>query len=629
MCGILAYYNKEGISTDRIRHSLDALDKISHRGPDGDGVLLVNTRTGENKLLKTNNLPGGIVPGIAIEEYIPGSYDLLLGHQRLSIFDTSNKGFQPMVHKPTGNWILFNGAVYNFIEIREELQKLGHLFISNSDTEVILAAYQQWGEKCLARFNGMWSIVIWDNHNRSVLISNDRYGIKPLYYIAADNEFFVCSEQKQLFAYPGAIKGYNRSNIDVFLEHGLCDYDESTLFEDVFRFKPSHFLSFKLAAYTQDTFSLLQPYYEIPIAVKAMKESDAMEEFHEILTDAVKLRMRSDVPYAFSISGGLDSSAVYYLGHELLKMQGRKSEIKGFSAVFPGMEGDESEFVKLIMKDLGVDVNFINPITGFSIGDFEKHIYHLDSPVPTMSFYAAWGLARYVSETGYKVLLMGQGSDEVFAGYHYHFYRYCRRLILTGQVLRYLSVVKDYCEIKNVSTQSIHKLVLNEVKLIVKFRMGLSSLKGTLLEHWYSAPRLIQLLKYDLTKYSLPFLLKCDDRSSMAFGIETRHPFMDYRVINFGFSIPDEMKINKGWQKWIIREAMKELPDSIRYRKDKKGFTIPQAEWLSMYREEFSSYLKFLSPLGVNTDKHIRNYSLGAWVKLNNLHPQPAAAVHG
>ena len=186
------------------------------------------------------------------------------------------------------------------------------------------------------------------------------------------------------------------------------------------------------------------------------------------------------------------------------------------------------------------------------------------------SYYAEWCVARMVNKQNVKVLLIGQGGDEILAGYHHHFYRYCRQLILSGRVLKYLSLVKKYAELKNIPVNELHSKIINEVKLSLKFKVGIANLGNKLSNKWNRADKLIDLLKMDLTEFTLPTYLRSDDRDGMAFGLETRHPFLDYRLVDFCMALPNENKIRDGWQKWILREAMPSMPEAIRYRKDKK-----------------------------------------------------------
>lgn len=350
-----------------------------------------------------------------------------------------------------------------------------------------------------------------------------------------------------------------------------------------------------------------------------LNEKNIPEQFQSLLTDAVKLRLRSDVPIGFASSGGLDSSSILYIANSLLRKTGLEKNVQTFSAIFPGLYGDESEFIRIVEKDLSVRTNYIFPLELFSIDDFEKHIYHQDIPVTSTSFYAEWCVARKVNQQGVKVLLIGQGGDELLAGYHHHFYRYCRQLILKGHLLAYLSQVRQYSILKDISASDVHLKVLNEVKLAAKFRLGLITLGNGLQEKWNKINTLTEVLKADLTETMLPAYLRSDDRDAMAFGIETRHPFLDYRLADFCFSLPDTYKIREGWQKWLLRQIDIGMPDAIRFRKDKKGYTTPQDIWLKLNRNAFEMYLNYLPEPYKNYKVRDRFllYALGAWFKVN------------
>ena len=335
----------------------------------------------------------------------------------------------------------------------------------------------------------------------------------------------------------------------------------------------------------------------------------------------MQLRLRSDVPLGFASSGGLDSSSILYLAHHILLNQGANYKVNTFSAIFPGQEGDESPFIKLIEKDIQPIVHYCNPMTNFSILDFEKQLYYQDFPVTTTSFYAEWSVARLVHETGVKVLLIGQGGDELLGGYHHHFYRYCRQLIMQGRILEYLSQIRAYANLKQIPINKLHHIIVNEVRLGIGLKFGLVNMSNQLEKHWNSANTLLNVLKIDLQETMLPAYLHADDRDSMAFGLETRHPFLDYRLVEYCMHMPDKFKIEKGWQKNILRDAMAEMPDAIRYRKDKKGYTTPEKEWLNHFKEDFNSYLAYLpEQWRVKKEKAtFRHYALGAWFKVNKI----------
>jgi asparagine synthase (glutamine-hydrolysing) len=615
MCGISVYFHKEKVTSELYKEFCDSLQLINHRGPDDEGIVLINTSTGDY------NVSRSLVDQIEVENgnWVE-NYNLILGHKRLSILELSAKGHQPM-KGCDGSWIMFNGEIYNYIELREELKSIGCNFNGNSDTEVILEAYRMWGKNCLNKFNGMWSIIIWDNRNKDIFISNDRFGVKPLYYFETPNGFKLISETKQITAYREVNTGLNQSHIRQFLEYGYADTDENTMYNGLYRFKKSNYISFSSNKYQIGWLRENQiNYYKINGSRVHISKEQAIEKFKFLFQDAVKIRMRADVDFAFAISGGLDSSAILYTAKKLLSAERKDDKIKAFASVSPGFESaDESKFIKIVTDDLKCDTTYCNAMEDFSITDFESHVYHQDEPLNGTSFMAQWNIYKNVSKTGIKILFNGQGADEVFAGYHHHFYKYCRQLIAGGKLIKYLKSVKAYSSIKGISSNKIHQLVLNEIRLKLKFKNTLSETDSKLFNYWNQIDNLHEILVRDFDTFQLPTYLRVDDRNSMAFSIESRHPFMDYRLVDFGFSLPENLLINNGWQKYLIRESMAELPPAIRYRTDKKGFTTPHEEWMKKYHDDFADYLSYFDSNigGFKSADTYRKYSMGAWFKKN------------
>ncbi len=623
MCGILAVFNKEGVSKEKLKLTLTALKQIDYRGPDGEGCILINTKTGVFKTLRTEETPTGINCDLTFENYEDNQADLFLGHRRLSILDLSINGHQPMMDKASGNWITFNGEIYNYIEIRNELISLGYSFLTQTDTEVLLKAYLHWGKDCLQKFNGMWAFVIWDNIKKQLFISNDRFGVKPIYhYQDQKGELIICSEVKQVTSLVKRRFEVNRKILEDFLLYRYQNYDENTFLENVFRFRPSHYISLSVIEEIPLIHQNLASYYSLPNEVNRRGSiKDIKEEFRHLLKDAVRLRMRADVPYAFALSGGLDSSAILYFANEIIKEKSQPNRLETFSIISPGHPGDESAFMKMVESDIGLKANYIQPIDSFQISAFERHIYHQDQPVHHITYFAEYALAQAVSQKGFKILMIGQGADEIFAGYHEHFYQYAKFLLPRFKLVKLINEINRFCSLKNIPKKRVYQYLYSDIKQYIKYRV---SDKKAFMEHqqkWLKATTLSDILKLDLLENKIPNYLHADDRDGMAFGIESRHPFLDYRVVNFGFSLPDNFKINKGWQKSLIRDSMHEMPDAIRYRKDKKGFTTPQDAWLNTYKEEFQAYLAYLNRLDfpVRSMDEFSLYALGAWIKINNI----------
>lgn len=615
MCGILAYCKKDGLKPLDIQSCLNSLQRIKHRGPDGEGIVLINSSTGVYKTLRTAETPVDLTCTLTNLNEVDGEfYDILLGHRRLSIFDTSSAGHQPMLQKNTGNWIVFNGEIYNFIEIRAELLKNGYSFETNCDTEVILSAYDFWKEDCLNKFNGMWAIVIWDNTRKKLFVSRDRYGIKPVYYHYNQSEALFVSEIKQILDFKNIDKSYNIKNVDLFIEYGYLDYDNTTFYENVRRFENSFygFINTQSSKYYLET----NRFYTIPHFGRDFSNINKTEdEFREIFTDSVRLRMRSDVPIGVGISGGVDSSSIVYTVDKLL---GHKTHgIHTFSAVFPGMPGDESEYINFINDDLKTISHTTNPLHDFSIEEFRKLMYIHDSPVNTTSFYAAWKVSQLVQKNNIKVLLVGQGADETFAGYHHHFYKYCRSLIFKGNIVRYIQEINAYSKLKGLNSNLLHSTILKDTKLKLFMKLHLQKMEHKLSKLWNDVSSLEEALLNDFSIFQLPFFLHSEDRVGMASSVESRFPFMDYRLVEFAMNLPDTYKINKGWQKWIIRHAIDYVPDNIRFRKDKKGFTTPEKEWEIQFKADLLEMQKVADdkfPHLKGKFNSMRKYALGAWV---------------
>lgn len=623
MCGISVLFHKQYISPDLYEQFIISLKKIEHRGPDDEGVVLINTTNGNYKIVRTDKTHAEFCNITSLNEINLNDYNLIFGHKRLSILDLSVNGHQPM-QGHDGSWIVFNGEIYNYIELREELKLLGCHFKTNSDTEVLLEAYKTWGIDCQNKFNGMWSFCLWDNSTKKIVISNDRFGVKPLYHYERADCFLLFSEIKQINAFSNFKLQLNQNHINDFINFGFLDTNQETIYENVNRFKKSNFIEFSPVNYSEGVILKNQtPYYILKKSSIDINEKDAIDKFRAILYDAVKIRMRADVDFGFALSGGIDSSAVLYMARNINKDENRNNELLGFSAIFPEHKGiDESPFVKIVTNDLPCKTYYSKAMDEFTFESFENHIYHQDGPMQGTSYLAQWSVYKKAQEAGIKILFNGQGADEVFAGYHHHFYRYCRYLLMQGKVIEYLCLVNTYCDLKQMPKSKVHKIVMNEIKLSTKIKLGVSKFDHQLLKYWNEIDTLDELLLRDFDTYQLPLYLRADDRDSMAFSIESRHPFMDYRLVEFGYSLPNKWLIKNGWQKYIIRESMSEMPESIRYRKDKKGFVTPQDEWIKNNKTKFDEYLNYnYKILGNKTPSKndFYNYTLGCWFKVNRL----------
>lgn len=625
MCGILGYYKASGLLKSDIRAVENALATMRHRGPNGDGIVLINSKSGQSWTFQSADLPNGLDSESNYESYEDLSADLIFGHRRLSIFDLSSRGHQPM-RDAAGNVISFNGEVYNFFEIREELRGKGYSFETETDTEVVMAAYREWGTKCLSRFNGMWSIILWDAQTKKLWVTNDRIGIKQLYQWGNANEWMLASEIKAIRSLPNFKFKLQHDVAAYFLSNGQIDLGPETALEGVRRLEAG---KFRLAnpnflMHCESTF-----YWDFPREIRNnARLEDAKVELRELLDDAVRLRMRADVPWGTTLSGGLDSSSIVYVASKLRKQANLNGPINTFTAIFPGMNADESAFVREIEKDLGLNAVYTNPMEVFEFDDFERFVRHQDLPIPNTTVYAQWSVMKAVSNSDVTVLLDGQGGDELFGGYHHHFYKYMRSLLLRGKFAAFNSLLQEYADLKGFDPKALKKTIYQDVKLFFKLKLGAKLPGPKVVTDWSAANRLTDVLKLDIRHFVMPSLLRFEDRNSMAFSLEARLPFLDYRIVEFALSLPEELKINKGWQKFILREAVSEMPDSIKWRKDKKGFTTPHADWIAAHREQFTHYAQIgLEAFGkmpwegkqmekLDSIEIFRLASLGAWIQL-------------
>lgn len=613
MCGLLSMYKSEGLRKEDVEAAIRSLRIIKHRGPDGEGLVLVNTVDQRYEVVLTKDTPDGI-KGTKWEDIkLDKGYDLLLGHRRLSIFDLSIHGHQPFFYKD--KVIIFNGEIYNFIELKEILGSKGYSFSTGTDTEVIMAAYDCWGKECFSRFNGMWSLVIYDLNTGEMIVSNDRFGVKPLYYYHENGQFILMSETKQIMAFPEKMKGINPAAVDVFMDLGYLFYDDQTFFKEVMRFPSASYYSFEPSSDEVSFVTGPRKFYHLPDKVNTgISQEEVITNFRELLSDAVRIRLRSDVEWGISLSGGLDSTSIAFVAKDVL----RHHNFTTFSVISEkGSEGDESYFIDLANEKLQSKNIQINPATDFDRETFLSQIYQISSPVGDTSFFAQYIIKRVINEKGVTVLLSGQGGDEILAGYHHHFFKYTSELLMKGKFMKFTREIKKWAQLKGKSKSSVMKAAFSDLYLSRKTKLGLTRFPYDFQKKIFSTEELSGFLKLDMGMLQLPYFLQADDCFSMAYSVETRNPFLDYRLVDFVFSLPNQYKIRNGWQKWLLREAISEMPEEIRYRTDKKGFTTPMKSWIS----ENQAMLSSLAELSDNRfPQHaskplFKRAALGAWIE--------------
>lgn len=559
MCGITAAVLKR--SGKWTRAQLRACsDLVAHRGPDGAGEAFLTPTT--------NGFT--VAPGATESGWTVG-----LAHRRLAILDLTEAGAQPM---RVGDqlWIVHNGEVFNYVELRAELEAEGHRFISDTDTEVIAAAYAQWGTDCFARFRGMWGLVIIDGRERRAVLSRDRLGIKPLYVSAQQDGVAVVSEIKQLTALTGATLRPNVAALDDFLSTGYEDSARS-FFAGVVPVPAGTWQAIDL---TTATVGAPNPYWQPEsITPWIVSGDDAAAALNDVLTDAVKIHLRSDVPVGFALSGGVDSGAVAAYS----RAQTTESSLHSFSAVFPGHRIDEGDLIDVIRSHLGLISHKVTPTAGGFLEDIDNFVWTHDEPVGSLSQYAGYCVARLTRSAGVPVSLNGQGGDEVLAGYWQAYFVYLGQLLTAPRLGDlFAHIIGSLRSAGNpelwLQASIMGRRYLTRMRSV---RAGVGESHAAAKLRKYFALDSQQRRVFEIREMYLPRLLKWDDRNFMASSVEGRYPFLDNKLIELVLAFHPDTLYRSGWTKEPLRRALESrVPACIARRRIKLGFETPQADWL-------------------------------------------------
>jgi asparagine synthase (glutamine-hydrolysing) len=560
MCGISGIISTSNKPIDS--HAIRRMnDLIAHRGPDDEGFFF-----GKN---------------------------FALGHRRLSIIDLSKDGHQPMTY--LGKYtITYNGEVYNYLELKHELEKCGYQFYSKTDTEVILAAYDKWGANCVEHFNGMWAFAIYDLEKNIIFCSRDRFGIKPFYYAKIGNNFCLASEIKQFTTIEGWQAVMNEARVWEFLAYGIFDHTEETLFKGVYQLQGGHNLTYNLLDHSYK----IQQWYNLKDKIKANDTSfdEATARLLELFTDSVRLRLRSDVKVGSCLSGGLDSSSIVTVMNQILKEKDSPNIQETVSSCFDIKQFDEREYIDEVIKHTKIISHKVFPPFENLFYDIDKIVWHQDEPFGGTSIFAQWKVFKEAQKHQITVMLDGQGADEQLAGYHNFFGSYFSYLIQNGKFKKFLHEINCFRKLHNYSLQYIcQKIFKNFVPESFFIKAYLKTFPNFLYNKSYSTEykppqctSIKELSMSHLTKTSLPMLLHYEDRNSMAHSIESRVPFIDYRLVEFIVGLPEDFKIKNGITKWILRCSLKKnLPEKILNRCDKMGFVTPEIQWLNEFKNIF------------------------------------------
>jgi asparagine synthase (glutamine-hydrolysing) len=600
VCGIFGICRVDGAPVIP-REVWAATRALQHRGPDDEGYLLADTATGRARCLGGSETSaavahagGGDAPvGDIVQDGRADHANLALSNRRLAIVDLTAAGHQPMSARDRALWITHNGEIYNFADVRAELAGRGHSFRSGTDTEVVLHAYDEWGTDCVRRFNGMWAFAIWDRESRKLVISRDRLGVKPLYYFWDGTTLAFASELKALLALPGTPRRANEEVVDDYLAYGLVDHTDGTFFEHIHPLAPGHLLELDI----ERRRVAIKAWYALPDAATdgtTNSVESVAADFRDLFEDAVRLRLISDVPVGTCLSGGLDSSAIVCMVDRLLGQgvrPGAADRQHTFSARYDDPEHDEGRWIDAVARETSIERHFTWPTAGALHGDLEDLIWHQDEPFGSTSIYAQWCVFRAARDAGVVVTLDGQGGDEVAGGYMHYFGPNLARLIREASVGQFL---REQAAYRHNHDRALRPILVRTGAALLPWavRRRLTRVRRpdwlalgsrpapepAAFAEMPSDPLRAQIYR-DLT-VGLRQLLRFCDRNSMAHSVESRLPFLDYRLAERGYLAPAAAKIRDGTTKRMLRDGLVDiLPAEVRNRQLKIGFSTPEASW--------------------------------------------------
>jgi len=556
MCGISGVFSQSPIASQEIRLIKKMNDLQQHRGPDDEGLF--------------------------------ADHFCALGHRRLAIIDLSPSGHQPF-HSRDNRYILtYNGEIYNYIELREELRAIGWEFYTQTDTEVLLVAYSQYGPNCLEKFNGMFAFAIYDAKERSLFLARDRFGIKPLYYVRWLNKIYFASEIKALRAIPGFSLSVNEQAVFDFFVFSRTDIFDETFHNEIKRLPKGHYATFKEGVFK------LQQWWDPEKFLENNQDSKRLLEevtatIERIFISATEWQMRSDVSVGSCLSGGVDSSILTGI---LLARNKVGREYPTFTATFPGFACDEAKYVHLLNQKYDFTSYKIEPQGEEAYERLEEFIYINDEPVSSASFYSQYEVMRLAKEKGVTVLLDGQGADEIFAGYHYFhgfnlfgllrqkkYFRFFQELFCV--LFRHQKIeVYETLIFKLLSPAMRENLLYRRYPFLQKRFFEYYLERSRIYNDFFNADDLnASIVRHFQLK--LEHLLRIEDRNSMAFSVEARVPYLDHRLVEYVLGVEASFKIKAGETKYLQKRALgKYTIEEILNRRDKLGFATPQRDWM-------------------------------------------------
>ncbi len=587
MCGIAAIIDYAKIKP-KVEDIKSMTDLLAHRGPDGEGFYIER--------------------------------DVALGHRRLSIIDIHTRSDQPMHYGHLH--LVFNGMIYNYIELKDELMALGYEFTTTSDTEVILAAYQEWDIAAFDRFNGMWALILQDDKKNRIVCSRDRFGIKPLYYTQIDQRLYFASEIKAFAAIKSWNPKINHTRLYEYLAFNMTDHTSETMFDAVYQVPRSHHAIIDLESKQMN----LVQYYDL---TRQMDQNDG-EDFLGLFEDSIRIRTRTDVPLASTLSGGMDSSSIVSVMAAHLK-----TISDTYTLAYPGNLVDESSYALKVNHQYQIPSKLVTTTEDYLMEHIDELIYQQDEPFTGATVMAQSHIYHEVNKGGYKVILGGQGGDEILCGYDKFSVAYFKEKI-KSKPLEALSALYHFQKIRSFG-------MVDAIQSIIFYERNKKKKEAI----WYTLDQnmkqklfirskennVFDMSKNLLQNLGISALLRYEDRNSMSYGVESRLPFLDYRLVEYCLNMKSELKFEKGITKKILRKSMSGIvPDAILNRNDKMGFVTPQYAWMnnnkdhyiklaedSLVKMPFINKEMILPILYKNNDLLWRIINAGKWITQFNI----------
>ena len=619
MCGITGYYSPKKCEL-MVNRIVEMTDLIRHRGPDDEGYVFIETHSNisidaagvdTSDMIKANLRK--------VDSLDEVRHNLAFGHRRYAIIDLTPGGHQPFWDEDRSVCVSFNGEIYNYIELRNELEQKGHKFLTPSDTEVLVKAYKEWGVGCFQKFNGTWALSLYDMKERKLLLSRDRIGKNPLYYTIQNNILYWSSEIKSLLHACGADTfSINKQAIYDYINHAWRDLDNSTFWEEI------HTLPAACYAFVDNSLNFqMDNYWTIPKERFEQSEitfDDAKKQLRNLLVDALEIRLRSDIPIGFALSGGMDSSALIALYAKVL----HRSTVS-FTVKFSQKGANEESFACMVAESCGklVDYRVIEPSFNDFWKDADEYIWLMEEPFHNPVVHIEQLLQKKLKSQGFGVIINGNGGDEIFAGYEYiYFQAYLDYLLRKSKYWAFIKESFSWGDkdlkafIRTIRSTLIALLTYNSSiknkmkKYVMKkensFLQGFDDVEERNIPKNFN-----EIMIGNMGQWLMNYWLRNGNKNYFAIPMETRSPFLDYRLVEFAFRLPPEYLIHNGWHKFILRKAMEDLlPRGIIWRINKMGFPFPLSEWLESSKHIIEKNVKIINCPYVDVEQLFEKYDI-------------------